>query len=88
MGTVANSTTVVAALNQFSKRFACGKGGLSHDELARVTQLGSDALARSLASLASQQFVTSAVTDEHIRGRRLFYLTQRAIEQFLTPPAN
>jgi hypothetical protein len=26
--------TIVVALKQFSKRFAEGKGGLSHDELA------------------------------------------------------
>ena len=54
------------ALRHFSKRFAEGKDGLSHDELARATQLGSDALA----------------------GRRLFYLTRKAIERLPTPPAH
>jgi hypothetical protein len=80
MDVVADGKTITMALRHFSKRFANGKGGLSYDELARVTQLGSDALARSLALLASQQLVTSAVSDENTKSRRLFYLTQKAIE--------
>jgi len=68
---------------RFSKRFAEGKGGLSHDELACVTGLGSDRLARCLALLASQGLITSAVTE--MNGQRLFYLTQAAIERL---PAN
>jgi hypothetical protein len=88
MTVVADGMTVVMALRHFSKRFAEGKGGLSHDELARVTQLSSDALSRSLSLLASQQLITSAVTDEHTSGRRLFYLTRIAIERLPTPPAH
>ena len=85
MDIVADGKTITMALRHFSKRFANGKGGLSYDELARVTQLGSDALARSLALFASQQLVTSAVyrtnSDENTKSRRLFYLTQKAIER-------
>jgi hypothetical protein len=75
--------TVVVALRRFSKRFAEGRGGLSYDELACVTGLGSDRLARCLALLASQGLITSAVIE--MSGRRLFYLTQAAIERL---PAN
>jgi hypothetical protein len=75
--------TIVVALRRFSKRFAEGKGGLSHDELACVTGLGSDRLARCLALLASQRVITSAVTE--MNGQRLFYLTWAAIERL---PAN
>jgi hypothetical protein len=78
MDAVADGLTVVVALKRFSKRFAEGKGGLSYDELARVTGLGSDALARCLSLLALQELITSAVTDEHTSGRRLFYLTRAA----------
>ena len=53
MNVIADGMTIIVALRHFSKRFAEGKGGLSHDELARATQLGSDALARSLSLLAS-----------------------------------
>lgn len=88
MNVIADGMTIIVALRHFSKRFAEGKGGLSHDELARATQLGSDALARSLSLLASQQLITSAVTDEHTRGRQLFYLTRKAIERLPTPPVH
>ena len=87
MNVVADGMTIIVALRHFSKRFAEGKGGLSHDELARATQLGSDALARCLSLLASQQLIASAITDEHTGGRRLFYLTRKAIERLPTPPA-
>ena len=45
MDIVADGKTVVMTLRHFSKRFADGKGGLSHDERARATKLGSDARA-------------------------------------------
>lgn len=80
MDVVADGMTVVVMLRRFSKLFAEGRGGLSYDELAGVTRLGSDALARCLSLLASQQLLTSAVTDEHMSGRRLFYLTRVAME--------
>jgi len=75
--------TIVVALRRFSKRFAEGKGGLSHDELACVTGIGSDRLARCLVLLASQGLITSAVTE--MNGQRLFYVTQATIERL---PAN
>lgn len=84
MDVVADGMTVIVVLRRFSKRFAEGKGGLSHDELARATQLSSDALSQCLSLLGSQQLITSAVTDEHMSGRRLFYLTRAAIERFRT----
>ena len=49
MNVVADGMTIIVALRHFSKRFA-----------ARATQLGSDALARSLSLLASQQLIASA----------------------------
>ncbi len=82
-GRTDDSVFIVVALRRFSKRFAEGKGGLSHDELECVTGLGSDRLARCLLLLASQRLITSAVTE--MNGQRLFYLTQAAIERL---PAN
>ena len=78
MDVVADGHIIVVALRRFSKCFAEGKGGLSHDELARATGLSSDALTRCLSLLAAQKLVTSAVTDEHMSERRLFYLTRAA----------
>jgi len=75
MDVAADSLTIIVALRRFSKRFAEGNGGLSHAELALVTGLGSDALVRCLSQLASENLITSAMTDEHMSGRRLFYLT-------------
>jgi hypothetical protein len=83
MDVVADGLTIVVALRRFSKRFAEGKGGLSYDELARATGLGSDALTCCLSLLASENLITSAVTDEHMSGRRLFYLTRAAVERLL-----
>jgi hypothetical protein len=83
MDDVADGLTIVVALRHFSKRFAEGKGGLSYDELARATGFGSDALTHSLSLLASENLITSAVTDEHMSGRRLFYLTRPVIERSL-----
>jgi hypothetical protein len=83
MDVAADGLTIIVALKRFSKRFAEGKGGLSHHELARAIGLGSDALTRCLSLLASQKLITSAVTDEDMcrRRRRLFYLTRAGIEQ-------
>jgi hypothetical protein len=81
MDVAADSLTIIVALRRFSKRFAEGKGGLSHHELVRVTQLGSDELTRCLSLLASQKLITSAVRDEDMSGRRLFYLTRAAIKR-------
>lgn len=75
--------TIVVALKRFSKRFAEGKGGLSQDELACVTGLGSDRLTHCLALLATQGLITSAVIE--LSRRRLFFLTRAAIERL---PAN
>jgi hypothetical protein len=81
MDVAADGLTIVVALRRFSKGFAEGKGGLGHHELAHATRLGSDALARCLSLLVSQKLITSAVTDEHMIGRRLFYLTRAGIER-------
>lgn len=53
MDVVADGMTVIVVLRRFSKRFAEGKGGLSHDELARATQLSSGALSQCLSLLGS-----------------------------------
>ena len=76
MDVAADSLTIILALRRFSKRFAEGRGGLSDAELALMTGLGSDALARCLSQLASERLITSAMTDEHMSGRRLFYLAR------------
>jgi hypothetical protein len=81
MDVAADSLTIVVVLRRFSKRFAEGRGGLSHQELVRATQLGADELTHCLSLLASQKLIRSAVTDEHTSGRRLFYLTLAGIEQ-------
>jgi hypothetical protein len=83
MDVAAESLTIIVALRQFSKPFAEGNGGLGHTELALMTGLGSDALARCLSQLASEKLITSAMTDEHMSGRRLFYLT-RATKRIAT----
>ena len=76
MDVAADSLTIIVALRRFSKCFAKGNGGLGHAELVLVTGLSSDALARSLSQLTSERLITSAMTDEHTSGRRLFYLTR------------
>ena len=83
MHVAADSLTIILALRRFSKRFAEDRGGLDHAELAFATGLGSDALARCLSQLTSKKLITSAMTDEHLSGRRLFYLT-RASKQIAT----
>ena len=76
MDVAADSLTIILALRRFSKRFADGRGWLGQAELALVTGLESDALARCLSQLTSESLITSAMTDEHLSGRRLFYLTR------------
>ncbi|MFY9829349.1 MAG: hypothetical protein WAK69_12195 [Rhodoplanes sp.] len=76
----ADDLTILLTLRRFSKRFAEDKGGLSLNELARLTGIGSDRLARCLGVLASQRLITSAMTEVKT-ARRLFYLTSAGIKR-------
>ena len=71
---------VLAALATYAKPWSHGGGGLSYDELARATRLGSHDLVVALTGLHQQGRVSRYLVDGDARNRRLFYIVKSLVK--------